>query len=133
LKISLFLTSVFLLFWWPLSHWFYPVWYHAVLGFENPGRYVDEVLVKVIGLTGFFPTLLFFFAAADPLRNRDIIKVLIVNGLLGGLFTLYLIESGQFPQMEYLNVLLYFVTALGLIGFYPWAQTKKRPDDLSIV
>jgi hypothetical protein len=126
LQIALLLTGVFLLFWWPLSHWFYPVWYHRLLGFTDPGQYANNVLIRVIGTAGFFPTLLLFFAAADPLRNRDIVKVLIANGLLGGLSNLYLIWNGQFPVLEYFNVCLYFSAALILAALYPWKQTRKE-------
>jgi hypothetical protein len=120
LQIVLLAIGLFLLLWWPLSHWLYPVWYHTVLGFEDPAQYADNALIKVIGTAGFFPALLLFFAAINPLRNRDIVKVLIINGLVGGIATSYLIATGQFPARESLNVLLYFAAALGMTILYPW-------------
>ena len=126
LRFMLFTFAFLLLLWWPLSHWVYSVWYHSFLGFENPTQYADSVLVRVIGLTGFFPVLLLFFAALNPLRNRDMIKVLIIYSVLGGFYTTYLIESGQFPAPEYLNVLLFFTTAVMLLIIYPWKQASDR-------
>lgn len=126
LRVVLFVLGLLLLVWWPLSHWLYSVWYHALMGFENPAQYADNALVRVVGLTGFFPVLLLFFAALNPLRNRDIVIVLIIYGVLGGCFTSYLIESGQFPRPEYLNVLLYFGTSVLLLILFPWKYASAQ-------
>lgn len=126
LRVVLFVLGLLLFVWWPLSHWLYSVWYHTLMGFENPAQYAENALVRVVGLTGFFPVLLLFFAALNPLRNRDIIKVLISYSVLGGFYTTYLITSGQFPTQEYLNVLLYFATAVLLLIIYPWNSSSAR-------
>lgn len=118
LQIIMAATGTLLMFWWPLSHWFYPVWYHRLLGFENPAQYADNALVKVIGTAGLFPILLLLFVAVNPLRNRDIVLVLIINCVLWGLTFLYLIQQGQFPQMEYLNSSLFFAVTIFLGIFY---------------
>lgn len=125
LQIALLTLGTLLLFWWPFSHWFYPVWYHELLGFENPAQYAENALVKVIGTAGLFPALLLFFAAANPLRNRDMLLVLIVYGVLGAFTFLYLIQQGQFPKLEYLNVGLFFAATIFLTIFYPWRQTTS--------
>jgi hypothetical protein len=47
MRVFLSFNGIFLLFWWPLSHWFYPDFYHNLLGFTI-GSYPDD-LVKIIG------------------------------------------------------------------------------------
>lgn len=56
LKGFLGIIGVLLLFWWPLSHWFFSDWYHGLLGFAA-GSY-PEGMVKMIGTCGVFPVLL---------------------------------------------------------------------------
>ena len=111
-------TGLFLLFWWPLSHWFYPDTYHQLLGFEA-GSYQDN-MVKVIGTTGLVPVLLLFFSAADPVRNRHMVMILIAFSALMAMTYVYLITSGQFPVLEFTNVGLSVFTALFLTLLYPW-------------
>ena len=78
-KIYLWIAAIFLLFWSPLSHWVYPDFYHyTIFGFES----YDEALIKVIGTISFIPTLLLFFSALNPVRNRDSVKTLIIAGFL---------------------------------------------------
>lgn len=125
LQTILFIMGTLLLFWWPLSHWFYPVWYHQLLGFENPLQYADNALVKVIGTSGLFPVLLLLFVAGNPLRNRDMLLVLIINCVLWGLTFLYLVQQGQFPKMEYLNVALFFAAMMSLVILYSWIRTTR--------
>lgn len=127
LQIILFITGVLLLFWWPLSHWFYPIWYHDLLGFENSAQYAGNALVTVIGTAGMFPVLLLLFVAANPLRNRDMILILIVNCAFWALTFLYLIQQGQFPELEYLNTSLFLVAATLLTAIYLW--TKGAQDE----
>lgn len=118
IKIFLWINGVFLLFWWPLSHWFYSDFYHTLLGFKL-GSYQDS-LVKVIGACGMIPVLLLYFSAKNPIKNRDsIITLIIFLILLAGTF-LYLILKGDFPVKEYLNVGLLTFSALFLILVYPW-------------
>jgi hypothetical protein len=90
------------------------------MGFEHPARYSNNALVITIGMEGFLPVLLMFFAAANPLRNRDIIKAMVVFGLLGCGVVIYLIHVQLFPPSEYLNALLYGITSLSLLALYPW-------------
>ncbi len=119
----LWIVGVFLFFWWPLSHWFYPDPYHQLLGFQV-GSYQDN-LVKVIGTTGIAPVLLLFFSAMNPIRNRQMIVTLIIfSFLMAGTF-LFLILTGQFPKLEWINVCLLAFSALFLILCYPW---KKREE-----
>jgi hypothetical protein len=125
LQIFLVVAAAFVLFWWPLSHWFYPEWYHVLMGFEHPARYSNNALVVTIGLEGFLPVLVMFFAAANPLRNRDIIKALIVFGLLGCGVVIYLVRTEIFPSKEYLNALLYGMTSICLLLLYPWHSSEE--------
>ena len=124
LRSFLLLAGLLILLWWPLSHWFYPEWYHTLMGFPHPAQYTNNPLVILIGLAGFFPVLLMFFAAANPLRNRDAVKVLIIVGLLGSGVLVYLIRTRFFPSREYLNVLLYGATSICLLLLYPWNSSS---------
>lgn len=117
IRIYLWIAAIFLLFWSPLSHWFYPDFYHYTLfGFDA----YDDALVKVIGTISLIPTLLLFFSALNPVRNRDSIKTLIVAGFLMSATYVYLINSYNFPVLEYFNAGLFFLMALSMWIIYPW-------------
>lgn len=116
--IYLWLNAGFVLLWWPLSHWLYSDYYHRLLGFAA-GSYQPS-MVKVIGTCGMFPVLLLVAVAKNPVKNRDMIKVLIVLSILIAATFLYLIKSGYFPSKEYFNVILSSLNALLLFLFYPW-------------
>lgn len=122
LKIFLYLAGTALLFWWPLSHWFYSEWYHTLLGFKA-GSYPDG-MVKVIGAAGVMPVLLAFFSARDPVRNRGMIIILITFSIIMAGTYVYLILSNRFPPAEWLNVAICLVTALVLIILFP---SKHEP------
>ena len=113
----------FTLFWWPLSHWFYADWYHHLLGFTT----YDYSLVKIIGTMGFLPVLGMYFAARDPVRNRDFILSLAVFSLLLAVTFVFLIETHDFPAGEYVNVGLSAGNALTLLTLYPRHSVGNEP------
>jgi hypothetical protein len=115
LQAYLWFMGIFLLFWWPLSHWFYPDWYHQLLGFES----YDEAMVKIIGTAGIVPVLSLFFAARNPTKNRDMITVLIVFSFLMAGTYVFLIQTQSFPVREYLNVALSIVSGIILMLLFP--------------
>jgi hypothetical protein len=116
----LWLLGVFALFWWVFSHWFYPGWYHELLGFDS---YVDS-FVKVIGALSVLPTLGLFVTAANPLRNRDFfVSLLILSVLMAGTYV-FLIATGDFPRGEILNTGFLLANSLILMLLYPWKQAN---------
>ena len=115
LKIYLWILGVFLLFWWPLSHWFYPDWYHNLLGFSN----YDYALVKIIGTCGIIPVLGIFFTALRPEKNRDILLILIVFAILMAATYIFLIINKGLPTKEYINVVMSILNAVILIILLP--------------
>lgn len=117
-RIFLLMCGIALFFWWPLSHWFYPDVYHRFLGFV-PGSYPGS-MVKIIGTCGIVPVLLMFFAAVNPVRNKDSVVVIILFAALISMTYLYLIQTGAFPVYEYINVVFSVFTIAFLILFYPW-------------
>lgn len=125
------MLGVFTLFWWPLSHWFYPDWYHGLLGFES----YDDSLVKIIGTIGFFPVLGMFFAAADPIRNRDIVITTVVFSVLMAGTYVFLIWTRGFPILELVNVALLAGNVVFIAFLYPWSEAadrlKRLADDIS--
>ena len=120
MRVFLSFNGIFLLFWWPLSHWFYPDFYHNLLGFTI-GSYPDD-LVKIIGTCGFIPVFLLFFSAINPLKNRDSIITLIIFAVLISMTYTYLIEKKGFPSLEFINVGFSLFSAVFLILFYPWKR-----------
>ncbi len=124
LKIYLWTLGTFVLFWWPLSHWFYPGWYHRLLGFES----FDRSLVTVIGTTGFVVVLNIFMAAYDPVRNRGMILILIVFSVVMAGTYLYLIQTQGFPKREYANTALLIVNGLILMGLCPPSPARTGKD-----
>ncbi len=118
LKAYLWTFGVLAFLWWPLSHWVYPDWYHAILGFES----YKSSFVQVIGTLSVLPVLGVLFAAANPLRNRDfVISLLLVSVLMIGTY-LYLIRTQEFPTEEYFNVGLLASNTIVLGLLYPWKQ-----------
>ncbi len=106
--------------WWPLGHWVYPDWYHAILGFES----YERSYVQVIGTLSVLPVLGVFFAAVNPLRNRDfVISLLFVSVLMIGTY-IVLIHTQQFPTEEYFNVGLLAINTIVLGLLYPWKQAN---------
>lgn len=124
LKIFLGVMSLFLLFWWPLSHWFYSDWYHGLLGFE-PGSY-QESMVKMIGTCGIFPVMISINAFFDPIKNRGDVVCMITGSLALGVTFVHLILEGSFPVNEIVNVVMCFSTAVFLIIIYPWKLEKIK-------
>ena len=122
LRIYLLILATFTLFWWPLSHWFYPDWYHHLLGFQH----YDYALVKIIGTIGILPVLGMYMAALAPLRNRDIVVSLLVFFLLLAATYIYLINRHLFPRGEYVNVVLLILNTVLLASIYPWRQASSR-------
>lgn len=122
LKTYLWILGLFVLFWWPLSHWFYPQWYHRLLGFET----FDSALVTIIGTTGLVVVMNIFFAARDPIRNRAMILVLIIFSVVMAGTYFFLIQTRGFPQREYVNLALLVINTMFLVGLYPrdaWAAS----------
>jgi hypothetical protein len=115
LQIFLIIMGLFLLFWWPLSHWFYADWYHELLGFTS----YDPGLVRIIGTSGIVPVLLIIVTATDPIRYRGNLGILILFSLLLAATYLYLILSGQFPAQELLNVALCLVSVIVILSLWP--------------
>lgn len=116
------IAGLAVLFWWPVSHWFYPEWYHALLGFAS----YDPGLVKIIGTTGFLAVANIFLAAWEPVRFRPLIIVLIgFSILLIGTY-IHLIRTGQFPPGEYVNVGILALNAIVLAGFLRSTAARQR-------
>lgn len=122
LKVYLWLLGAFTLVWWPLSHWFYPDWYHQLMGFQQ----YDYSLVKIIGTIGFIPVLGPFFTAANPTRNRDFVITLLVFFVLLAGTDVYLINTRGFPVREYINVALLLVNTVVLGAIYPWEVAPNK-------
>jgi hypothetical protein len=121
LRTFLLLSGLFTLFWWPLSHWFYSNWYHHLLGFQN----YDPAFAKIIGTLGIFPVLGTLFAARDPVRNRDLIRILIVFCLLMAATYVFLITTMSFPVLEYINVGILIFSATILIILFPHVAANE--------
>lgn len=126
LKLYLWLLGTFVLFWWPLSHWFYPEWYHRLLGFKD----FDRSLVTIIGTTGILAVMNIFLAAWDPIRNRAMLLILIVFSVAMAATYFYLIQTKGFPRLEYLNMALSIANAGILSVLFPQNGTpcRRKPD-----
>lgn len=124
-KTFLWIASILSFFWWPLSHWVYPAWYHRILGFDG----FEDMYVKVIGTLALIPVLIMFFCAINPIKNRDGIKILILSGIAMTFTYIYLIQKGLFPTLEYINAGITLFLSLFLLIFYPW-RIKTRKDNV---
>jgi hypothetical protein len=115
LKGYLWILGMFVLFWWPVSHWFYPIWYHRLMGFED----FDSSLVTIIGTTGLVVVMNIFAAAMDPIRNRAMLTILIAFSLAMAGTYLFLIQTQGFPRREYFNITLLIVNSVILMALFP--------------
>jgi hypothetical protein len=120
-RIYFYIVSVVMLFWWPLSHWLYPDIYHNLLGFQS----YNPAMVTVIGTLSFFAVLGLFFVARNPIRNRDFFISLLIMSVLMAATYLYLIQTGQFPALEYINILLLLGNGIIACLIYPWKEALK--------
>lgn len=121
LQLFLGVMGLFLLFWWPLSHWFYADWYHTLLGFSS----YDPSLVRIIGTSGFMPVMLIFLTATNPVRYQGNLAILILFSLLFAGTYIYLIVGGLFPVQELMNVALCGVSAIVLLVLWPKGKMTR--------
>jgi len=112
--------GIVLFFWWPLSHWLYPDFYHQLLGFL-PGSYQDS-MVKVIGTCGLLPVFCLIVLSISNKNNWPLVVATSVFSFFLGLTFLYLIVTGKFPKGEYFNVILSFFMFLFMPILYYWSR-----------
>jgi hypothetical protein len=127
LKVYLRVLGIFVLFWWPLSHWFYPEWYHRLMGFHD----FDRSLVTIIGSAGLVVVVNIFAAATDPIRNRAMLGILITFSLAVAGTYFFLIQTQGVPSREYLSIAL-IVNAGVLAILYPVDDEYARRQKLII-
>ena len=118
-SVSLFGVAAFLLFWWPLSHWFYYAWYNDLLGFTFSAT--NDGLVKMVGTCGLLPVLALAALALRPKKNGPLVAALSVFSFFLALTFLFLVGRGDFPRGELINVFLTGGLAVGLPVFYRWS------------
>jgi hypothetical protein len=118
IRVFSFIMSIFLLFWWPLSHLFYSDWYHQILGFSK-GSYQPSMVI-VIGITGFLPVMQLLIIGLDPVKYKANIVSMMIFLLLLALMYIYLIVTGAFPYLEFFNVAasLFGLLVYGVVT--PW-------------
>lgn len=119
------LSAVVLCFWWPLSHWLYSDLYHSLMGF-SPGGY-QASMVKMIGTCGVLPVMMLGYLAFAKERPAKLVTIMSVFSLLIGATFFHLIQSGQFPKREYINVGLCLFTAIVLQGL---ARRVRIPESV---
>lgn len=110
--------AVFLFFWWPLSHWFYSDWYHALVGFE---RY-DPMFVKLIGTMGVLPVVALLWTALRPEEGGAFAVGFLAWSLGMAATYVYLILVEGFPKGELFNVALLLLNAAA----YPFVFRAAR-------
>ncbi|MBI5248665.1 MAG: hypothetical protein HY912_04155 [Desulfomonile tiedjei] len=115
LKAYLWILGILVLFWWPLSHWFYPEWYHRLMGFKD----FDSSLVTIIGTTGVVVVMNIFMAAIDPIRNRGMLAILITFSIAMAGTYCFLIQTQGFPSREYFNMALLMLNTVILTALFP--------------
>ncbi len=120
IKILLAITAIYSFVVVFIAHMFFTQTYMVdIMGFAS---YQDSV-VKLFSVTGLLISLLGYFAMRDPLRNRDMIKSLIITGVSIGAVCLYLISYADFPATEYLNAITVLSLSVMLFILYPWNET----------
>ena len=104
-----------------IAHWFFPDFYFLKL--MEHSQYQDS-MVKLIGIYGIFLSLLAFFVIKSPLKNRDIVISIIVLGFSMGASFIFFILFKDFPNSQYINVILLFILSIMLLAVYPWEAAK---------
>jgi hypothetical protein len=83
--------------------------------------------IKIIGTCGIIPSLLLFFSALNPLKNRDmIIIIILVYAACMALTYIFLIITRGFPKQEYFNVVLLIINIVVLGVLYPWRVGSNK-------
>jgi hypothetical protein len=106
-------NALILLFYWPLSHWFYSDFYHRIFGF-TPGSY-DPDFVKVIGTMGVIPVIGFIHAAFRPVQSGGFLAAYTAWCFLQSATYVEVILHGSFPKAEYFNAALLFAVGLSML------------------
>ena len=120
IKILLAITAIYSFAIAFIAHLFFTKTYMVdIMGFIT---YQDS-LVKLICIIGLLLALLAYYALRDPLRNRDMIKMLIITGVSIGAVSLYLINFGDFPATMYVNAISMLFLSGFLFFLYPWNET----------
>ena len=120
IKILLAITAIYSFAIAFIAHLFFTKTYMVdIMGFVS---YQDS-LVKLISVIGLLIALIAYYALRDPLRNRDMIKSLIITGVSLGALSMYLINFGDFPATMYINVISMLFLAVALFILYPWNET----------
>ena len=120
IKILLAITAIYTFAIVFIAHLFFTQTYMInIMGFAS---YQDSA-IKLFSVTGLLISMLAYYALRDPLRNRDMIKSLIVTGVSIGAVCLYLINYGDFPATEYINAISMLFLAVALFILYPWNET----------
>lgn len=123
-SIVLMCVAVFLLFWWPLSHWLYYQWYNDLLGFTFAAT--NDGLVKMIGTCGFLPVFAIVALALRPRDNAPLVAALSAFSVILAATFLFLVVRGDFPKGELINVASTGGLAVLIPVLYSWAG-RDRP------
>ncbi|NDJ76142.1 MAG: hypothetical protein GYB65_07775 [Chloroflexi bacterium] len=108
--------AALLLFWWPLSHWFFSDWYHDLLGFDS----YEDSFSKMIGTLGLLPVAGLVILARHPERYRELFLALLGFMVCLAATYVYLIIELGWPTGEYFNVALIGINLALLLLLYPW-------------
>jgi len=107
--------GLFTLFWWPASHWFYPDWYHDLMGFES----YDLGFVRLIGTMGLLPVTGLFWTAWRPRESRGFLIAFAVWAAGLAATYVFLILNGDFPPAEYANAGLLMIVVVVVLALLP--------------
>jgi len=126
LKIVLYVAAVVLFFWWGATHIFFKKFYfNDVFGVAfNAGDDFDKEASEMIGVLCIALAYGAFLSARNPSKNANLIKVLVIAAVGGGLVFLWNILTGSAPASLLFNVALLFVMVVAIMLLYSKNEIK---------
>lgn len=128
LKIVLYVAALSLFFWWGLTHIFFKEFYfNDIFGVAfNAGDAFDNESSEMIGVLCIALAYGAFLAARNPSKNANMIKVLVVAAVGGGLVFLWNILTGNAPVSLLFNIALLFIMVVAIMILYPRNEIKSK-------
>jgi hypothetical protein len=112
---------------WGITHIFFPEWYLRVIAGKSPDLITDFniLIINEIGIMSLAFGIATWLSSKDPVRNLNIIIMLIIASVGSISVTLYQILIRQTSQ-EWGHVFIVLLQLIILIALYPWKEAIVR-------
>lgn len=126
LKWFLRLSAIIQIGLWGITHLFFPEWYLRTIAGKSPDILTiqNRLMVNEIGVMSLAMGIATWLASKDPIRNFNIIIMMIITGIGSISVTLYHILIRQASQ-EWSHVFTVLLQLIIIGILYPWKEAIK--------